>query len=168
MYTCFLVYFVCYRSGRNCWVLCLSLCHAASTCLWLFQQYTQNSLRIMTSGWTKGRTQVTVKTISRWLVLQRSGISDCQSFLDTACSSFVSLHSKAARVHCWRQWTFWWQSVLPEPTEIIMVALCNRADHCIFALWFLSSFFFFSSPNLSGQRLDVYHTSTHGVTLVRI
>ena len=32
------------------------------------------------------------------------------------------------------------------------------------------SFFFlsFSSPNLSGRRLDVYHTSTHGVALVRI
>jgi len=26
----------------------------------------------------------------------------------------------------------------------------------------------FSSPNLSGQRLDVYHTSTHGVALERI
>jgi len=23
-------------------------------------------------------------------------------------------------------------------------------------------------PNLSGRRLDVYHTSTHGVALVRI
>jgi len=44
-----------------------------------------------------------------------------------------------------------------------MVALCNRADHYIFALWFLSLFFFFSSPNLSGRRVDVYHTSTHGV-----
>jgi len=34
---------------------------------------------------------------------------------------------------------------------------------------FLSSFFFFiSSRNLSGQRLDVYHTSTHGVALLRI
>jgi len=54
---------------------------------------------------------------------------------------------------------------------IIMVALCNRTDHYIFALWFLSFFFFFfffSSPNLSGRRLDVYHTSTHGVALVRI
>ena len=32
------------------------------------------------------------------------------------------------------------------------------------------SFFylFYSSPNLSGRRLDVYHTSTHGVALVRI
>jgi len=26
----------------------------------------------------------------------------------------------------------------------------------------------FSSPNLSGRRLDVYHTATHGVTLVQI
>jgi len=56
----------------------------------------------------------------------------------------------------------------------IMVALCNRADHYIFALSFLSSifffffFFFYSSPNLSGRRLDVYHTSTHGMALVRI
>jgi len=31
-----------------------------------------------------------------------------------------------------------------------------------------SSILLFSSPNLSGRRLDVYHTSTHGVALVRI
>jgi len=55
--------------------------------------------------------------------------------------------------------------------HLIMVALCNRADHYIFMLWFvLLSFFssFFSSPNLSGRRLDVYHTLAHGVALVRI
>ena len=46
-----------------------------------------------------------------------------------------------------------------------MVALCNRADHYIFALWLL---LFFSSPYLSRRRLDVCHTSTHGVALVRI
>jgi len=49
----------------------------------------------------------------------------------------------------------------------IMVALYNRADHYIFMLWFvllLSSFF--SSPNLSCRRLDICHTSTHGVALV--
>jgi len=34
--------------------------------------------------------------------------------------------------------------------------------------FFLLSSFFFSSPNLSGRRLDVYHTLAHGVTLVRI
>jgi len=53
-----------------------------------------------------------------------------------------------------------------------MAALCNRAGHYIFALFFLSSIylssFFFSSPNLSGRRLVVYHTLTHGVALVRI
>jgi len=52
--------------------------------------------------------------------------------------------------------------------QIIMAALCNRAGHYIFALWFLSSIYLFSSPNLSGHRLDVYNTSTHGVALVRI
>jgi len=29
-------------------------------------------------------------------------------------------------------------------------------------------YLFSSSPNLTGRRLDVYHTSTHGVALVRI
>jgi len=38
----------------------------------------------------------------------------------------------------------------------------------IFILWFLLSSFFISSPNLSGRTLDVYHTSTHSVALVRI
>ena len=50
---------------------------------------------------------------------------------------------------------------------VIMAALWNRAGHYIFSLWFLSSFFFYSSPNLSGHRFDVYHTSAHGVALVR-
>ena len=37
---------------------------------------------------------------------------------------------------------------------------------CCFFFFFLLSFF--SSPNLSGRRLDVYHTLAHGVALVRI
>jgi len=51
--------------------------------------------------------------------------------------------------------------------NIFMVALCYRAGHYIFALWFLlsSSSFFFFSPNLSRRRLDVYHTSTHSANL---
>ena len=42
--------------------------------------------------------------------------------------------------------------------DFIMAALCNRADHYIFAMWFLLllSIFFFSSPNLSSHRLDAY------------
>jgi len=75
-----------------------------------------------------------------------------------------------------------------------MAALWNWAGHYIFVLWFLSSFFFFlwppcdadadiiflpcgffllsfflfSSPDLSRRTLDVYHTCTHSVALVRI
>jgi len=52
--------------------------------------------------------------------------------------------------------------------DVIMVALWNRADHYIFILWFLSIYLLFSSPNLSGRTLDVYHTSTHDVALVQI
>ena len=54
---------------------------------------------------------------------------------------------------------------------LVMAALRSRCGHYIFALWFLSIYllsFFYSSPNLSGRTLDIYHTSTQGVTLVRI
>ena len=37
--------------------------------------------------------------------------------------------------------------------------LCNRAGHIYFHP--VVSSFFFSSPKLSGRRLDVYHTSTN-------
>ena len=50
-----------------------------------------------------------------------------------------------------------------------MTALRSRCGHYIFVLWFLVlSSSFFSSSNLSSRRLDVYHTSTHDVVLVRI
>ena len=49
-----------------------------------------------------------------------------------------------------------------------MAALRSRCGHYIFALWFLSFYLFYSLPNLSRRRLDVYHTSTRGVALVRI
>jgi len=49
--------------------------------------------------------------------------------------------------------------------NIIMVALWNRADHYTLSCGFL---FFFSSPNLIRRRLDVCHTCTHDVALVRI
>jgi len=48
-----------------------------------------------------------------------------------------------------------------------MAALRSRCGHYIFVLFLLLSSFF-SSPNLSRRRLDVYHTSTHGVAFVRI
>ena len=51
---------------------------------------------------------------------------------------------------------------------LFMVALCNRETIYIFMLFLLLLSVFTSSPNLSGRRLDVYHTSTHRVALVRI
>ena len=53
---------------------------------------------------------------------------------------------------------------------MVMADLWNRAGHYIFVLWFLllSIFYLFSSPIFSRRRLDVYHTSTHGVALLRI
>jgi len=52
---------------------------------------------------------------------------------------------------------------------LVMAAMRRRCGHYIFVLWFLLYLIFFiSSPNLSRRRLDVYHTSTRGVALVRI
>jgi len=52
---------------------------------------------------------------------------------------------------------------------LVMVALCNRETIYIFVLFLLlSSSSFFSSSNLSGRKLDVYHTLAHDVALVRI
>jgi len=50
---------------------------------------------------------------------------------------------------------------------LFMVALCNRESGrpYIFSSCFFF-FLFFSSPNLSSRRLDVYHTLAHGVVLV--
>ena len=45
-------------------------------------------------------------------------------------------------------------------------ALRSRCGQYIFALCPVVSFYLFDlSPNLSGRRLDVYHTSTHGVAI---
>jgi len=45
-------------------------------------------------------------------------------------------------------------------------AFAHISSSSFFFVLLLSSFF--SSPNLSGRRLDVYHTLAHGVALVRI
>ena len=45
-------------------------------------------------------------------------------------------------------WTLYFTAVL----YFIMAALCNRAGHYIFALWFLSSFFSF--PRLISAVAD--------------
>jgi len=58
--------------------------------------------------------------------------------------------------------------IMRDPRTIIMAALWNRAGHYILPCGFYFFSLLFSSPNLSGRRLDVYHTFTHGVALVRI
>jgi len=53
--------------------------------------------------------------------------------------------------------------------SFVVAALCNRGPlYFCSVISFYLSIFFFSSPNLSGRRLDVYHTLSHGVALVRI
>jgi len=49
-----------------------------------------------------------------------------------------------------------------------MVAVWNREDHYIFILSFVLLLFFLFLAYLSRRRLDVCHTATHGVALVRI
>jgi len=50
--------------------------------------------------------------------------------------------------------------------------LLNQLSFCLLpALEIVLSYYlssFFSSPNLSGRRLDIYHTSTYDVALLRI
>jgi len=56
--------------------------------------------------------------------------------------------------------------------SIIMAALSNRAGHSLYGYPVVSSIFFylFFFPRLisAGRKLDVYHTCTHDVALVRI
>ena len=61
--------------------------------------------------------------------------------------------------------------LVPEATVLVMVALWNRAGQYIFALWFLSFFFFLLSffPRLISAVGDRMSTILpHGVALVRI
>ena len=62
--------------------------------------------------------------------------------------------------------------IFDDSCVLFMAALYNRGPlyFCPVVSFYLLSIFYllFSSPNLSGHRLDVYHTSTHGVALVRI
>jgi len=50
---------------------------------------------------------------------------------------------------------------LPRVASFIMLIIFSCCGFYLLSI-------FFSSPDLSGRTLDVYHTSTHGVALVRI
>jgi len=61
-----------------------------------------------------------------------------------------------------------WEYTRMEIPRLFMVALWNRETIYIFILFLLLSSSSFSSPTLSGRKLDVYHTLAHDVALVRI
>jgi len=50
----------------------------------------------------------------------------------------------------------------------MLFALIMAACISDYIIFLSCSLFFFSSANLSRRRLDVYHTSTHGLALVQI
>ena len=77
--------------------------------------------------------------------------------LDWLHSAFENIMSFLCSVSCLRFAAFLWSPYVIGRPYIF--------SSCFF--FFLLSFFF-SSPNLSGRRLDVYHTLAHGVALVRI
>jgi len=52
--------------------------------------------------------------------------------------------------------------------RVIMAAHSNGQAFIFLPVVSSSSIYLFSSLNLSDRRLNVYHTSTHGVALVRI
>jgi len=100
-------------------------------------------------GWTEGSTSSVV--FARWRQCSHMG-----GHISAAWRIRLN-HPSAAAMWCYVK-LLW---------PLVMAALCNRGGHYIFALSFLL-LSFISSPNLSRRRLDVYHTSTHGVALVQI
>jgi len=50
----------------------------------------------------------------------------------------------------------------------VPIIMCSRYGDYILTCGFFFSLSFFRSPNLSGHRVDAYHTSTHGEALVQI
>ena len=65
----------------------------------------------------------------------------------------------------------WPRSPISATAELLLWSPYGIGQTIIFSccgLFFLLLLLLFSSPNLSRRRLDVCHTSTHGVALVRI
>jgi len=89
-----------------------------------------------------------------WLMCGSASIAFSLSITRTSAESFSVFYSNG-KVH--RPNLLWPPCVADAD---IIFSSCG--------FFFFLLFLFFSSPNLSGHTLDVYHTSTHGVALVRI
>jgi len=66
-------------------------------------------------------------------------------------------HAVCASFLVTKQWCKVRRPQLTALIPLFMAALRSGCGHYIFVLWFLLSFY--SSPILSGRRLDVYHTA---------
>jgi len=85
-------------------------------------------------------------------------LKSAESDVGTSSSTHSAFAVRALLIHCTSLW----------PPYVIGGPLYFCPVVSFYLLLPIFFFFFFSSPNLSGHRLDVYHTSTHGVALVRI
>ena len=68
--------------------------------------------------------------------------------------------------HCWERFVIWFEIWIVEISSWSPYGIGQTIIFLPCGFFFLSSFF--SSPNLSRRRLDVCHTCTYGVALVRI
>jgi len=93
-------------------------------------------------------------------------------FISNICAKKYQNTFTCIKVIANQRWDGFWDTVYNDvnwfQTHLITAALRSRYGHYIFIPWFLlSSFYLFSSPNLSGRRVDTYYT-TRGMALVRI
>jgi len=107
-----------------------------------------------------------------------------QEMVSLAYISIVSRWSFCTKAGLLYTWLYLWFPKITHVAYIMSLYIYTYYDYlwppyeiggplyfCPVVTIFLSiylSIFFISSPNLSGRRLNVYHTSTHGVALVRI
>jgi len=106
----------------------------------------------------------TCRYCSCWFVCR----SLCQQNRRSLTADVLYVHSLSERDEIWHVDTSGFAvhsfHLLWSPYVIGQTIIFSPCDFYLLS----SSFFFLSSPNLSGRRLDVYHTSTHGVASVRI
>jgi len=107
-------------------------------------------------------TVIEILTVNKWsqkFTVSRTVISYLQSMelTDVIIDAIVALAKEKQTKWCLVRKILLWSPYVIGQTIIF--------SSCFFLL---SSSSFFSSPNLSGRRLDVYHTLAHGVALVRI
>jgi len=71
---------------------------------------------------------------------------------DSFCDTLTVRHTDGHTAYCWL-----WPPCVADVDIIFMAALCNKADHYIFALWILSFFLyslFYLFPRLISAAAD--------------